>query len=277
MAKLTRKLWIGIGAATLVTTGLGTTGAGAQHSGHGASAHPDAAASKSLSPTRADQGGEAYLSDGGPADARIRLLRDLGLIHGHLLVGNELVAAGRWDEALPHFLHPTEEIYDKIERYLTLHRVPAFDGQLKALAQTVRAQRAGAYQQALKVVNERLQATFEAFRKYMQPLPRITLLAAVELLKAAAGEYQSAIEGGVFAKPVEYQDSRGFVLHAEAMIDRVSRDLARTNAQALAQIRADLVSLKAAWPSPMPPPSPVIAPPAVSAIVAAIETRARGF
>lgn len=275
MAKLTRKLWIGIGAATLVTTGLGTP-AGAQHSGHAASPQPDAAA-KSLPPIQAGQGGEAYLSDGGPADTRIRLLRDLGLIHGHLLVGNELVGAGRWDEALPHFLHPTEEIYDKIERYLTLHRVAAFDGQLKALAQTVRAQRAGAYQQAMKVVNERLEATFEAFRKYMQPLPRIKLLAAVELLKAAAAEYQSAIEGGVFVKPVEYQDSRGFVFHAEAMIDSVSRDLAKKDTQALAQIRADLAGLKAAWPAPMPPPSPVIAPQDVSAAVAAIETRARGL
>ena len=34
---------------------------------------------------------------------------------------------------------------------------------------------------------------------------------------------------GRFAKPVEYQDSRGFVLHAEMMIEGVAVDLSRSN------------------------------------------------
>ncbi len=38
--------------------------------------------------------------------------RNIEVIRGHLLVGNDNSSrAGRWADALPHFLHPTEEIY----------------------------------------------------------------------------------------------------------------------------------------------------------------------
>jgi hypothetical protein len=70
MRKLTRKVWVGIGAATIA--GASTLGSAvAQHAGHKADqpgkAPTDEAATKD--PT---QGGEAYLTDGGPRDTRIR-------------------------------------------------------------------------------------------------------------------------------------------------------------------------------------------------------------
>jgi hypothetical protein len=37
-------------------------------------------------------------------------------------------------------------------------------------------------------------------------------------VKTAAGEYENAIVGGRIAKPVEYQDARGFILEAERML-----------------------------------------------------------
>ena len=34
-------------------------------------------------------------------------------MRGHLLVGDELVKQGQWAAALPHFLHPSEELYGR--------------------------------------------------------------------------------------------------------------------------------------------------------------------
>ena len=84
MARLTRKMWIGIGAATVAGAALGGH-AVAQHTEHKADkgkGKSDATATKNPG-----DGGEAYLTDGGPRDTRIRFYRDLGLIRGHLLVG----------------------------------------------------------------------------------------------------------------------------------------------------------------------------------------------
>ena len=81
--------------------------------------------------------------------------------------------------------------------------------------------------------------------------------AAVEALKAASGEYQQAIVGGRIAKPVEYQDARGFVWEAERMIESVAADLQKQNAPALREVRAGMAELKLAFPSPMPPRTPV--------------------
>ena len=278
MTKLVRKLWVGLGVVSVAGAAGGAVPTLAQHAGHDvatSTAKQDPAAVQP--PTRVGQGGEGYLAGNGPADSRIRVLRDLSLIRGHLLVGGELIAEGLWDEALSHFLHPTEEIYGNLDRYITLHGVAPFDGQMKALAQAVKARRIGAYRQALKVVDERLDGAFSVFKTYMNPLPRTTIKAVVAVLEAAAGEYASAIEDGRFTKPVEYQDGRGFVLHAERMIDGVARELGRTNQQALAEIRVHLAELKRAWPGPMPPPAPLVDAFTVAAIVARIEARSAAF
>ena len=49
----------------------------------------------------------------------------LALIRGHLLVGDELVKAGQWDAAMPHFLHPTEELYGGIKDKVADYNTPA--------------------------------------------------------------------------------------------------------------------------------------------------------
>ena len=78
-----------------------------------------------------------------PADCRF--YRDIELIRGHLLVGNELVEAGRWADALPHFLHPEEEIYSGLREGLKTYKVSPFLTALKALTQTVKAKNKEAY------------------------------------------------------------------------------------------------------------------------------------
>ena len=268
MAKLTRKLWIGIGAATIAGAPL-ATGALAQEPAH-KSHQPPLAGSDKASDTAAP-GGEAYLTDGGPRDTRIRFYRDIELMRGHLLIGDQLIALGLWDEAVPHFLHPTEELYDLMEKYIKLHSIPPFRLELQALAQTVKAKREGAYRQSLKVVQGRLDVALGIAKKFMTPNHRFTIQSAVEVLRVAHSEYEASLENGKFTKPVEYQDSRGFVWQAERMIEGAAGKLASLDKEALQRVRADFARLKKAWPAPMPPDTPVLDPGRVSAIVSEIE------
>ena len=81
--------------------------------------------------------------------------------------------------------------------------------------------------------------------------------AALELLKSATGEYKEAIVKGRIAKPVEYQDARGFVWQAEKMIESIAPALEKKDADAVKHVRDALANLKKAWPGPMAPKAPV--------------------
>ena len=268
--KAKTKIWLGVGAFVLV--GTGATGAVSPlatetvsgESGLSAQS-PDTAMLPATSPGvviaqhaghDAGEGGESQGLANLPPDqafaARVTLLR------GHLLVGDELVRQQQWNAALPHFLHPTEEIYGDIRDQLAGYRVPPFDGSLKALSDVVKAKKGGAeYAKALKAVHDALGAADAGMKAKQSDWPGFVVEAAVEALKAATGEYQQAVVGGKIAKPVEYQDARGFILQADRMIESVAPDLQRKDSAALDQVRAGLAELKKAFPSPMPPRTPV--------------------
>src|SRR5262249_47606169 len=139
------------------------------------------------------EGGEAYLTDGGPSDTRIRFYRDIELMRGHLLIGQELIEGDLWDEALPHFLHPTEELYGRMERYIVLHNIPPFRRELQALAQTVKARRMGAYLQARAVVDQQLDSALAVAKQFMHPLRGFTARSAAAILKVALSEYATSL------------------------------------------------------------------------------------
>ena len=268
--KARTKIWLGVGA--FVLAGTGATGAVSplatetMSGERGLSAlSPDAAMPPAASPGvviaqhaghDAGEGGESQSLANLPPDlafaVRVTLLR------GHLLVGDELVRQQQWNAALPHFLHPTEEIYGDIRDQLAGYRVPPFDGSLKALSDVVKAKKGGAeYAKALKAVHDALGAADAGMKAKHSDWPGFVVEAAVEALKAATGEYQQAVVGGKIAKPVEYQDARGFILQADRMIESVAPDLQRKDSAALDQVRAGLAELKKAFPSPMPPRTPV--------------------
>ena len=270
MAKLTRKLWVGIGAATIA--GAAVTGnVSAQHGSHKQDAGPQPPAPDGAATNNPAEGGEAYLTDGGLKDTRIRFYRDIELMRGHLLVGRQLIELELWDEALPHFLHPTEELYALMEKYIKLHRITPFNRDLQALAQAVKAKRKGAYEQALKVVDRRLDAALAIAKTFMTPVRNFTVRSAIEVLRVAQSDYDTSMEGGKFVKPVEYQDSRGFVLQAERMFEGSAAELARIDKDALARIRTIFAKLKTAWPAPMPPSQPVLDVGTISALISDIE------
>jgi hypothetical protein len=182
----------------------------------------------------------------------------VALLRGHLLVGDELVKQQQWNAALPHFLHPGEEIYGDIKDQLADYNVPPFDAALKMLSDVVKARKSGDYAKALKAVNDALGAADAGMKaKQKDNWPGFVVETAVEALKTATGEYQQAIVGGKIAKPVEYQDARGFIFQADRMIESVAPDLQKKDAAALAQVRAGLAELKKAFPMAMPPRTPV--------------------
>ena len=197
----------------------------------------------------------------------------IALLRGHLLVGDELVKQQQWNAALPHFLHPTEEIYDDIKVQLDDYNLPQFDGALKALADAVKSKRAD-YAIRLKAVNDALAAVDANMKANLDNWAGFVVEAAVEALKAATGEYQLAIVNGRIAKPVEYQDARGFIWQAQRMIDGVAPNLQKKDPAALGAVRTGLAELKKAFPSAVPPKLPVKDHAAVLADVARIEVAA---
>ncbi len=148
----------------------------------------------------------------------------IALLRGHLLIGEELVKQQQWSAALPHFLHPTEEIYGDIKDRLAEYKVPPFDLSLKALADAVKAKKSADVVKAQKAVNDALALADSALKERSGDWTGFVVETAIETLKAATGEYKEAIVDGKIAKPVEYQDARGFIWQAERMIDSVAAE-----------------------------------------------------
>ena len=178
-------------------------------------------------------------------------------MRGHLLVGDELVKQGQWAAALPHFLHPSEELYGPIRGKLKDYNTPQFATALKLLATAVKQKKGGEdYAKAWKGVEDALAAA-DAGVKAKQASDGFAVETALELLKSATGEYQQALGKGRIAKPVEYQDARGFVWQAEKMVESVGPALEKKDADALKHVRDGFAELKKAWPAAMPPKTPV--------------------
>jgi hypothetical protein len=285
----TRLIWLGLGAAALTTTipnphtqasptaldaatarTRPTPAQGvlriAQTHQHGAPAKAGAG--------EAGEGGEGNAAKA-DADSRldpaVRSYRDIQLVRGHLLVGDELVSDGRWADALPHFLHPVEELYEKLGPDLKARKLKAFLQPLKALAQTVKAKNKGAYTAAFAQLVERLDAVDAGMKSAQKDWLPFVVETALETLRSAAGEYGESIEDGKFTKAVEYQDSRGFVWQVERLLTSVDAALAAKDPGAATKSRTELAALKAAWPAVLPPAKPVLDTSQVAAAISKIE------
>jgi len=269
------KIWLGVGA--FVVAGASGAPAEAPSLGRGGAQETvsDIALSQALSQASsrrtdfsaakkhqhaapAKQGGEG--GEAGSKQANLPPDLDFALkiaqIRGHLLVGDELVKQGQWAAALPHFLHPGEELYGPIRERLKDYNTPPFASALKLLATTVKQKKSDDYANALKSVEDALAAA-EAGVKAKQASEGFAVETALELLKSATNEYQGAIVKGRIAKPVEYQDARGFVWQSEKMVEALSASLEKKDAGALKAVRDGFSELKKAWPAAMPPKTPV--------------------
>jgi hypothetical protein len=285
--KSTTKIWLGVGV--FVVAGAGVTGVASaqtlaadrlQMSG----STSDLAIARALSPAtdfsaakkpggehaehgaktnaktkkQGGEGGEGGGEGGAELPPDLDFALKISQIRGHLLVGDELVKQGEWAAALPHFLHPSEELYGPIRGRLKDYQTPQFSSALKLLSNAVKAKKGGEdYDKALKAVEEALTAADAGLKSKQPNWDSFAVETALELLKSSTGEYQQAIVKGRIAKPVEYQDSRGFVWQSEKMIESVAPALEKKNADALKAVRDGYTELKKAWPAAMAPMTPV--------------------
>lgn len=224
--------------------------------------------------------GEAGEGEAGEKGAKVQLPPNLdfalkiALIRGHLLIGDELVKEGQWKAAHPHFLHPVEELYGGIRARLKDYNMPPFETALKVLANTVKSRKRDDYAKALAVVGDALAAADRGMKAKESDWNAFVTETALEALKSATGEYEEAIVKGRIAKPVEYQDARGFIWQAETMLESVAPALEKKDAAALGQVRAGLAELKKAFPTAMPPKTPIKDYPGVLSDVSRIELAA---
>jgi len=285
------KIWLGVGA--FVVAGAGVTGAasaqtpaadrlqmsgstsdlaiaralppatdfsaakkpGGEHGEHGAKT---SAKTKKQGGEGGEGGGEGGAKGGAQLPPDLDFALKISQIRGHLLVGDELVKQGEWAAALPHLLHPSEELYGPIRGRLKDYQTPQFSSALKLLSNAVKAKKGGEdYDKALKAVEEALGAADAGLKAKQPNWDSFAVETALELLKSSTNEYQEAIVKGRIAKPVEYQDARGYVWQSEKMIESLAPALEKKNADALKAVRDGFTELKKAWPAAMAPKTPV--------------------
>jgi hypothetical protein len=285
--KTSTKIWLGVGAFVVAgsagPTVVGTVPASAEglsQAALGAPAHAPATSAIVLAQAMKgmQHGGEAGEAGGEkgaanlPPDLKFALA--VGQLRGHLLVGDQLVSEGKWKAAMPHFLHPIEEIYGEIRGQLKDYNVPPFETALKVLSNAVKQKKAGAtYSEALKTVQDVL-VKADAGLKGKQPGFGFTVESAVELIKSATGEYEEAVVKGRIAKPVEYQDARGYIWEGERMLKSVAADAEKKDKAAYDKVQAKLTELKAIFPTATPPKKPLKSHEQMVAIVSQIELAA---
>lgn len=196
----------------------------------------------------------------------------LGLMKGHLLVAQELLAQGKPDQAEPHIGHPVEEIYVDVEEQFQERNVPDFKNTLIGLQDLLKSKPedpkiASQFQESMQAVDNAI----EGLSAQERQSPEFVLKVIAELLDAAGSEYQAAIADGKISAAIEYQDSRGFVTYADTLYSNVSEVMSKEHPDAHQAITDSMAKLKTAWPSAIPPATPVLPPEDVSQEIKTIE------
>lgn len=211
-----------------------------------------------------------------PADQAMagRLL----LIKGHLLVGRELYTQNRLDDALPHYLHPSEEIYGLIKPELKKRRIASFEKPLNQLYQMVKQKKPAAdvFAKQADVLRAVDAALAKPGRKVTENPAFIMDTTAMVLLQAVE-EYKESFAGEAIVNAVEYQDARGFVLAARANLDQHAEALKAKNGDAFAKVSQQLDAVQKVYPAAVPPQQPVTSAKGLYDMVAEIEKLAPAF
>jgi len=196
----------------------------------------------------------------------------LGLMKGHLLVAQELLAQNQPKQAEPHIGHPVEEIYVDVEEQLNERNVKEFKTALIGLQDLVKSNPKDAkvktnFAASVQAVDGAIAALPDTERTN----PGFVLQTINGLLDAANTEYTAAIANGKIAAVIEYQDSRGFVIYANELYKGISPQVAKDNPEADKAIKEAMTELVKTWPGAIAPTTPVKTPEEVTKLVKAIE------
>jgi hypothetical protein len=181
----------------------------------------------------------------------------MGMMEGHLIVGHELLAAGKPELAIPHFGHPVRELYDDISGYLAEKRFPGFDKELIRLEATVTAAPNGPeverqFQDVIGRIHNARQTVPAQIRDSIPDMIKV----CADTIDAASGEYGEAVNQGRVESLVEYHDSRGYVSFVTEEVARLQKKEADpADAGLIARFKTILV--KAQWiVEPLMPTNP---------------------
>jgi hypothetical protein len=186
------------------------------------------------------------------------LLFKIGLLEGHLMVGRELIQANQPRLALPHFGHPVRELYDDIQGELQRRGVTGFDGELIALEAMVAGKpndpaTMAKYDGVIRILGA-VRATVPS---NLLDNERFMLGVLGEVATIASEDYSESIEGGRIEKPVEYHDSRGYLLYASQEMRRLEGRPDLRRSPRLAAARARLADMQAIVGPLIPPDRPI--------------------
>lgn len=196
----------------------------------------------------------------------------LGLMKGHLIVAKELLDKQLPKQAEPHIGHPVEEIYVDVEEQLEERNVKEFKTTLIGLQDLIKSQpKSDKIQADFSTSMQAVDGAIAALPENERSSAAFNLQVINELLDAANSEYGAAIANGKIAAAIEYQDSRGFVIYANNLYQKIAEQMAKENPEAHKAIETSMNELAKAWPSPVPPAKPVNTPDEVTQLVKAIE------
>ena len=200
----------------------------------------------------------------------------LGLMKGHLMVAQELLAQGKPDQAEHHIGHPVEEIYSEVESQLQERNVKDFKSVLTEAHDLIRSNPNDPnvktnLQASMKAVDEAIQALPAGQRQS----PNFVLQVINGLLDTADSEYTAAVANGKIVEVIEYQDSRGFVVYANQLYQTIADPMAQEQPEAHKAIETNMTEVMKAWPSATAPTAPVMTPEQVSQQVQTIEQNAK--
>lgn len=196
----------------------------------------------------------------------------LGLMKGHLIVAQQLLALQQPKQAEPHIGHPVEEIYVNVEDQLNERHVKQFKNDLIGLQDLVKSQpKSPQVTTNFKTAMQGVDTAIQAISTTERQSPQFVLQVINGLLDAANSEYMSAIANGKVAAVIEYQDSLGFVTYANNLYQGINSTMRSSHPEAHKAIVAKMAELKKTWPTATAPPAPVNTPAQVTLLIKAIE------
>ena len=175
----------------------------------------------------------------------------LGLMRGHLFVGNALYQQGFIEHAKTHMKHPESELYADVADVLIGRGGQGFAAQLSQLADAVNNEQGDAAVAAAYAEIETAIKQHEALIADDNKQAINQMLVAASLIRIAADEYAIGIVDGKTSNVHEYQDAYGFTQVSLELVDSIdSEDLAVKVAQKKVK---DLIGETAPlWPSIVP-------------------------
>ena len=174
----------------------------------------------------------------------VAYLTQLGLMRGHLWVGNELYQSNLPGMATTHMKHPKAELYSTLEEPFAVRGVAGFSNELEVLANLVAGNNpASAVNSAYAELTAAISATELGANTTSA---KIIGEVIVGLLRTAAEEYAIGVVDNKINNLHEYQDALGFTQIAGQWAK--SAALLESSAAAAASIQGIINELTVMWP-----------------------------